>query len=60
MENSKQQKHAELEMAMVRVRAWMSDRSRTEDKIREWYPRYKKLVDEITQLEEEMWGPIPW
>ena len=60
MKNTKQQRHEELELEMLRARKWMSNPIRTNEEREKWYPKYKKLVDEITQIEKEMWGPVPW
>ena len=60
MKTVKQEIHEELAATMKRAREWMVGDARTNEELERWYPVYKKLVNEITQLEEEMWGPIPW
>lgn len=55
-----QQKHKDLVDKMNRAREWMSSRLRTMEEREKWYPAYKELVKEIDELEEKLWGPIPW
>lgn len=49
-----------LKDTMARAREWMSCPWRTREEIERWYPEYKRLTDKLVQVEESMWGPLPW
>lgn len=60
MKKTKQEAHKELRETMQRAYEWMADPKRTNEELEAWYSDYRKIVDEVMQLEKEMWGPIPW
>lgn len=60
MKTVKREIHNELTATMNRAREWMSSPFRSRDEVEKWYPAYEKLVNELAQLEKEMWEPFPW